>query len=174
MWISRSHMLDLRGNVWRTDRWSMRWLCSNCAAEHLFCGSERRWVTHGASGMATFAPRRARLPAAARCREPRAGWTSSRRPRAHDRQSTPHQTRPRQVYTCLFFFLIEAFFGCVVACVISLPCIFLFLRSQTERVTVDTQIEPYKADNARLVKENNDLHMQILKLREETDQQIRG
>jgi centrosomal protein CEP135 len=41
-------------------------------------------------------------------------------------------------------------------------------------VTVDTQIEPYKADNAKLVKENNDLHMQLLKLREETDEQIRG
>ncbi len=39
---------------------------------------------------------------------------------------------------------------------------------------MDTQIEPYKADNAKLVKENNDLHMQLLKLREETDEQIRG
>ena len=47
-------------------------------------------------------------------------------------------------------------------------------RGKTERISLDAQIEPFRADNAKLVKENNELHLQLLKLREDFDSQIRG
>lgn len=34
-------------------------------------------------------------------------------------------------------------------------------------------IQAYKSDNAKLVKENNDLHMEVIKIREEFEQQIK-
>jgi hypothetical protein len=37
-----------------------------------------------------------------------------------------------------------------------------------------TSAHPYKNDNARLVKENNDLHLELLKSREQLDHHIKG
>lgn len=39
---------------------------------------------------------------------------------------------------------------------------------------MDALLEPYKAENARLVRENNELHLGLLKLREEKDRLSRG
>lgn len=39
---------------------------------------------------------------------------------------------------------------------------------------MDALEEPYKAENARIVRENNDLHQQLLKLKEEKDRDTRG
>ena len=38
----------------------------------------------------------------------------------------------------------------------------------------DAQIEPYKSDNAKLVKENNELHQQLIKTQEELDATSKG
>ncbi|XP_071951529.1 centrosomal protein of 135 kDa-like isoform X2 [Antedon mediterranea] len=38
-----------------------------------------------------------------------------------------------------------------------------------EKGTWEEQIEPYRSDNAKLVKENNDLHLQLIKVREDLD-----
>ncbi|CAH1777334.1 unnamed protein product, partial [Owenia fusiformis] len=35
-------------------------------------------------------------------------------------------------------------------------------------------VDPYKSDNAKLVKENNQLHVQLIKKTEESDATIRG
>uniref|UniRef100_A0A673NI26 Centrosomal protein 135 n=1 Tax=Sinocyclocheilus rhinocerous TaxID=307959 RepID=A0A673NI26_9TELE len=42
-------------------------------------------------------------------------------------------------------------------------------KTEKESRNVDAVLEPYKAENARLVKENNELHLGLLKLREEKD-----
>uniref|UniRef100_A0A9J7ZEZ9 Centrosomal protein 135 n=1 Tax=Cyprinus carpio carpio TaxID=630221 RepID=A0A9J7ZEZ9_CYPCA len=42
-------------------------------------------------------------------------------------------------------------------------------KTEKESRNVDAVLEPYKAENARLVRENNDLHLGLLKLREEKD-----
>lgn len=42
-------------------------------------------------------------------------------------------------------------------------------KTVKESRNVDATLEPYKAENARLVKENNELHLGLLKLREEKD-----
>lgn len=39
---------------------------------------------------------------------------------------------------------------------------------------MDALAEPYKAENARIVRENNDLHQQLLRLKEEKDRETRG
>lgn len=39
---------------------------------------------------------------------------------------------------------------------------------------MDALLEPYKTENARLVRENNELHLGLLKLREEKDRLGRG
>lgn len=39
---------------------------------------------------------------------------------------------------------------------------------------MDALLEPYKAENARVVRENNELHLGLLKLREEKDRISRG
>ena len=41
------------------------------------------------------------------------------------------------------------------------------------KVIWDQNVEPYKADNARLVRENNELHQQIMKEKEEFENQVR-
>ena len=46
-------------------------------------------------------------------------------------------------------------------------------RQDKEKTLYHENVEPYRSDNAKLVKENNDLHLQLIKLREETDQAIR-
>ena len=47
-------------------------------------------------------------------------------------------------------------------------------KTEVETKDVDSAIEPYKSDNAKLVKENNDLHQQIIKHKDETDAIVRG
>lgn len=47
-------------------------------------------------------------------------------------------------------------------------------RQDKEKALYEDNVEPYRSDNAKLVKENNDLHLQLIKLREETDQTIRN
>ncbi|XP_065113114.1 centrosomal protein of 135 kDa isoform X3 [Paramisgurnus dabryanus] len=42
-------------------------------------------------------------------------------------------------------------------------------KTEKESRNLDTILEPHKADNARLVKENNELHLGLLKLKEEKD-----
>lgn len=46
-------------------------------------------------------------------------------------------------------------------------------RQEKEKTVYEDNVEPYRSDNAKLVKENNELHLQLIKLREETDQVIR-
>lgn len=38
----------------------------------------------------------------------------------------------------------------------------------------DALVEPYRAENARMVRDNNDLHQQLLRLKEEKDRVTRG
>lgn len=47
-------------------------------------------------------------------------------------------------------------------------------KTEKDSRNLDTILEPYKADNARLVKENNDLHLGLLKVKEEKDRISRG
>ncbi|XP_043076342.1 centrosomal protein of 135 kDa isoform X2 [Puntigrus tetrazona] len=42
-------------------------------------------------------------------------------------------------------------------------------KTEKESRNVDAVLEPYKAENARLVRENNELHLGLLKLREDKD-----
>ncbi|CAM4693182.1 unnamed protein product [Leuciscus chuanchicus] len=42
-------------------------------------------------------------------------------------------------------------------------------KTEKESRNVDALLEPYKAENARVVRENNELHLGLLKLREEKD-----
>lgn len=47
-------------------------------------------------------------------------------------------------------------------------------KQTTETIDVDSAVDSYKSDNAKLVKENNDLHKQYIKQKEESDAIIRG
>ena len=47
-------------------------------------------------------------------------------------------------------------------------------KQTAEAVDVDSAVEAYKSDNGKLVKENNDLHKQVIKLREDSDAVLRG
>lgn len=47
-------------------------------------------------------------------------------------------------------------------------------KTEKESRNVDALLEPYKAENARIVRENNELHLGLLKLREEKDRISRG
>lgn len=47
-------------------------------------------------------------------------------------------------------------------------------KTEKESHNVDALVEPYKAENARIVRENNDLHQQLLRLKEEKDRETRG
>lgn len=47
-------------------------------------------------------------------------------------------------------------------------------KTEKESHNVDAVAEPYKAENARIVRENNDLHQQLLRLKEEKDRETRG
>ncbi|XP_035997365.1 centrosomal protein of 135 kDa [Fundulus heteroclitus] len=42
-------------------------------------------------------------------------------------------------------------------------------KTEKESRNVDALLEPYRAENARVVRENNELHLELLKLREEKD-----
>ncbi|KAJ1215190.1 hypothetical protein NDU88_002799 [Pleurodeles waltl] len=46
-------------------------------------------------------------------------------------------------------------------------------KTEKENKNVDSVIEPYKTENARLVRENNELHLELLKLKEDSDRQIK-
>ncbi|KAM6921166.1 centrosomal protein of 135 kDa [Xenentodon cancila] len=46
-------------------------------------------------------------------------------------------------------------------------------KTEKESRNVDALLEPYRTENGRVVKENNELHLQLLKLREEKDCVIR-
>ncbi|XP_053559920.1 centrosomal protein of 135 kDa [Bombina bombina] len=46
-------------------------------------------------------------------------------------------------------------------------------KSEKENKNFDSVIEPYKTENARLVRENNELHLELLKLKEESDRHIK-
>lgn len=46
-------------------------------------------------------------------------------------------------------------------------------KHDRSKTTVEDNVEPYRSDNAKLVKENNELHLQLIKLREESDGKIR-
>lgn len=47
-------------------------------------------------------------------------------------------------------------------------------KTEEESRSVDALLEPYRAENARVVRENNKLHLDLLKLREEKDRVTRG
>lgn len=47
-------------------------------------------------------------------------------------------------------------------------------KTEKDSRNLDTILEPYKTDNARLVKENNELHLGLLKVKEEKDRISRG
>lgn len=46
-------------------------------------------------------------------------------------------------------------------------------RHDRSKTSVEDHVEPYRSDNAKLVKENNEIHLQLIKLREESDEKIR-
>ncbi|XP_072920724.1 centrosomal protein of 135 kDa isoform X3 [Hemitrygon akajei] len=46
-------------------------------------------------------------------------------------------------------------------------------KTEKESKNVDSVLEPYRTENARLVQENNKLHQELLRLKEESDQQIK-
>ncbi|XP_071126603.1 centrosomal protein of 135 kDa-like isoform X3 [Mytilus edulis] len=66
--------------------------------------------------------------------------------------------------------LVEKLFADLVHTTDSLKNAKLELGKQTtETNDVESAIEPYKSDNAKLVKENNDLHQQLIKQKDESD-----
>ncbi|XP_052794849.1 centrosomal protein of 135 kDa-like isoform X3 [Mya arenaria] len=70
--------------------------------------------------------------------------------------------------------LVEKLFADLVHTTESLKNAKLNLGKQTtEHVDVDSAVEAYKSDNAKLVKENNDLHKQLIKQKEESDAILR-
>ncbi|KAM4052055.1 centrosomal protein of 135 kDa isoform 3-T3 [Anomaloglossus baeobatrachus] len=46
-------------------------------------------------------------------------------------------------------------------------------KNEKENKNFDEVIEPYKAENARLVRENNELHLELLKIKEDSDRHIK-
>lgn len=47
-------------------------------------------------------------------------------------------------------------------------------KPETDGENHDSLLEPYKAENARLVMENNELHLELLRAKEEKDRAARG
>lgn len=47
-------------------------------------------------------------------------------------------------------------------------------KTEKESKNFDALLEPYKTENARLVQENNELHLDLLKLKEDKDRVISG
>lgn len=47
-------------------------------------------------------------------------------------------------------------------------------KIEKECSNYDAIIEPYKTENAKLTRENNELHLEILKLKEQSDRHIKG
>ncbi|XP_061635575.1 centrosomal protein of 135 kDa [Phyllopteryx taeniolatus] len=65
--------------------------------------------------------------------------------------------------------LVEKLFSDLVHTTESLRNAKLSAKSEKESQNCDVLLEPYRADNARLVKENNQLHLALLKAKEEMD-----
>lgn len=47
-------------------------------------------------------------------------------------------------------------------------------KTEKESRNVDALLEPHRAENARVVRENNELHLELLKLREDKERVTRG
>lgn len=47
-------------------------------------------------------------------------------------------------------------------------------KTEKESRDLDALLEPYKTENARLVRENNELHLGLLKVKEDKDRTTRG
>lgn len=47
-------------------------------------------------------------------------------------------------------------------------------KIEKEFSNFDAILEPYREENARLTRENNELHLEILKLKEQSEHQIKG
>ncbi|XP_077572880.1 centrosomal protein of 135 kDa-like [Stigmatopora nigra] len=65
--------------------------------------------------------------------------------------------------------LVEKLFSDLVHTTESLRNAKLSAKSTKETQNLDVLLEPYKADNARLVRENNQLHLELLKAKEEME-----
>ncbi|KAM9797567.1 centrosomal protein of 135 kDa isoform 1-T1 [Syngnathus typhle] len=65
--------------------------------------------------------------------------------------------------------LVEKLFSDLVHTTESLRNAKLSAKSEKESQNCDALLEPYRADNARLVRENNQLHQEVLKLKEEME-----
>lgn len=48
------------------------------------------------------------------------------------------------------------------------------LKAEKESANFDFILEPYKLENARLIRENNELYLELMKQREQSDQHIKG
>ena len=48
------------------------------------------------------------------------------------------------------------------------------MKAEKESANFDFVLEPYKLENARLSKENNELYLELMKLREQSGQHIKG
>ena len=48
------------------------------------------------------------------------------------------------------------------------------MKAENESANFDFVLEPYKLENARLNKENNELYLELMKLREQSGQHIKG
>uniref|UniRef100_A0A8C5QX03 Uncharacterized protein n=1 Tax=Leptobrachium leishanense TaxID=445787 RepID=A0A8C5QX03_9ANUR len=70
--------------------------------------------------------------------------------------------------------LVEKLFSDLVHTTESLRNIKLMAgKTEQERKNFDSVVEPYKTENARLVRENNELHLGLLKLKEDSDRHIK-
>lgn len=47
-------------------------------------------------------------------------------------------------------------------------------KNEKECSNYDAILEPYKTENAKLTRENNELHLEILKLKEQSDRHVKG
>lgn len=47
-------------------------------------------------------------------------------------------------------------------------------KTEKECSNYDAILEPYKTENAKLTRENNELHLEILKLKEQSDRHVKG
>ncbi len=48
------------------------------------------------------------------------------------------------------------------------------VKSPAEKGNLEAAVEPYRSDNAKLVKENNELHQQLIKVQEELEVSSKG
>ena len=48
------------------------------------------------------------------------------------------------------------------------------VKSPGDKGNLDAAIEPYRSDNAKLVKENNELHQQLIKAKEDLEVSSKG